>query len=42
MIRLSPNLYQMEKTEHLGGVPYLPDKSRLSIRLQPTYSEKCR
>ena len=30
-----PDLCQMEKPEHLGGVSYLIDKSRLSIRLQP-------
>ena len=32
----------MEKPEHLGGVSYLIDKSRLSIRLQPPYSEERR
>ena len=37
-----PDLCQMEKPEHLGGVSYLIDKSRLSIRLQPPYSEERR
>ena len=35
-----PDLCQLEKPEHLGGVSYLIDKSRLSIRLQPPYSEE--
>ena len=35
-----PALCQLEKPEHLGGVSYLIDKSRLSIRLQPPYSEE--
>ena len=37
-----PDLCQLEKPEHLGGVSYLIDKSRLSIRLQPPYSEERR
>ena len=37
-----PDLCQLEKPEHLGGVSYLIDKSRLSIRLQPLYSEERR
>jgi len=32
-----PDLCCLEKPEHLGGVSYLIDKSRLSIRLQPPY-----
>lgn len=37
-----PDLCCSEKPEHLGGVSYLIDKSRLSIRLQPPYSEERR
>ena len=37
-----PDLCQLEKPEHLGDVSYLIDKSGLSIRLQPPYSEKRR
>lgn len=37
-----PELCRLEKPEHLGGVSYLIDKSRLSIRLQPPYSEERR
>ena len=37
-----PNLCQLEKPECMGGVSYLIDKSRLSIRLQPPYSEERR
>ena len=37
-----PDLCCLEKPEHLGGVSYLIDKSRLSIRLQPPYSEERR
>ena len=37
-----PDLCQLEKPEHLGGVSYLIDKSRLSIRLQLPYSEEHR
>ena len=37
-----PNLCQLEKPEHLGSVSYLIDKSRLSIRLIPPYSEERR
>ena len=35
-----PDLCCLEKPEHLGGVSYLIDKSRLSIRLVPPYSEE--
>lgn len=38
--RKYPELCRLEKPEHLGGVSYLIDKSRLSIRLQPPYSEE--
>ena len=38
-----PDLCPARKSrEHLGGVSYLIDKSRLSIRLQPPYSEERR
>lgn len=40
--RKYPELCRLEKSEHLGGVSYLIDKSRLSIRLQPPYSEERR
>lgn len=40
--RKYPELCRLEKPEHLGGVSYLIDKSRLSIRLQPPYSEERR
>ena len=41
-VKSNPDLCQLEKPEHLGGVSYLIDKSRLSIRLQPPYSEERR
>ena len=37
-----PNLCRLEKTYEQGGVSYVLDKSRLSIRLQPPYSEERR
>ena len=37
-----PDLYRLEKPECMGGVSYLIDKSRLSIHLQPPYSEERR
>lgn len=33
---------ELEKSHEQGGVTYLLDKSRLSIRLQPPYSEERR
>ena len=35
-----PDLCRLEKTYEQGGVSYVLDKSRLSIRLQPPYSEE--
>ena len=37
-----PDLCQLDKTYGQGGVSYMLDKSRLSIRLQPPYSEERR
>ena len=37
-----PDLCRLEKSHEQGGVTYLLDKSRLSIRLQPPYSEERR
>lgn len=37
-----PYLCRLEKTYDQGGVTYVLDKSRLSIRLQPPYSEERR
>ena len=37
-----PDLCRLEKTYEQGGVSYLLDKSRLSIRLQPPMSEERR
>ena len=34
-----PELCQLERTMSQGGVAYVMDKSRLSIRLVPPYSE---
>lgn len=40
--RKHPDLCRLEKTYAQGGVSYVLDKSRLSIRLQPPYSEERR
>lgn len=40
--RKYPDLCRLEKTYVQGGVSYVLDKSRLSIRLQPPYSEERR
>lgn len=37
-----PDLCRLEKTYGQGGMSYTLDKSRLSIRLQPPYSEERR
>lgn len=37
-----PDLCKLEKSHEQGGVTYLLNKSRLSIRLQPPYSEERR
>lgn len=37
-----PDLCQLEQSHEQGGVSYVMDKSRLSIRLQPPYSEERR
>ena len=37
-----PDLCRLEKSCDQGGVSYVLDKSRLSIRLQPPYSEERR
>ena len=37
-----PDLCRLDKTYDQGGVSYVLDKSRLSIRLQPPYSEERR
>lgn len=37
-----PNLCRLERPYEQGGVSYVLDKSRLSIRLQPPYSEERR
>ena len=37
-----PDLCRLDKTYVQGGVSYVLDKSRLSIRLQPPYSEERR
>ena len=38
----SPDLCRLEKSFAQDGVIYVLDKSRLSIRLQASYSEECR
>ena len=40
--RKYPDLFHLEKSSDLGGVTYLMDKSRLSIRFLPPYSEERR
>ena len=40
--RKYPDLCRLERTYVQGGVSYVLDKSRLSIRLQPPYSEERR
>ena len=40
--RKYPDLCWLEKTYAQGGVSYVLDKSRLSIRLQPPYSKERR
>ena len=40
--RKYPDLCRLERTHTQGGVSYILDKSRLSIRLQPPYSEERR
>lgn len=40
--RKCPDLCRLEKSNDLGGVTYLMDKSRLSIRFLPPYSEERR
>ena len=35
-----PNLCRLDKTYEQGGVSYMLDKSRLSIRLVPPYNEE--
>ena len=37
-----PDLCHLEKSSDLGGVTYVMDKSRLSIRFLPPYSEERR
>lgn len=37
-----PDLCRLNKTYEQGGVSYVLDKSRLSIHLQPPYSENAR
>jgi hypothetical protein len=37
-----PDLCRLDKPHEQGGVSYVLDKSRLSIRLQPPYSEERR
>lgn len=37
-----PDLCWLERTHPQGGVSYILDKSRLSVRLQPPYSEERR
>ena len=37
-----PDLCRLDKTYAQGGVSYVLDKSRLSIRLQPPYSKERR
>ena len=37
-----PDLCRLDKTYEQSGVSYVLDKSRLSIRLQPPYSEERR
>ncbi len=37
-----PTLCRLDGTFEQGGVSYILDKSRLSIRLQPSYSEERR
>ena len=40
--RKYPGLRKIKKSNDLGGVTYLMDKSRLSIRFLPPYSEERR
>ena len=40
--RKYPDLCRLEKSSDLGGVTYVMDKSRLSIRFLPPYSEERR
>ena len=40
--RKYPDLCRLERTHTQGGVSYILDKSRLSIRLLPLYSEERR
>lgn len=40
--RKYPDLCRLEKSNDLGSVTYLMDKSRLSIRFLPPYSEERR
>ena len=40
--RKYPDLCRLEKSNDLGGETYLMDKSRLSIRFLPPYSEERR
>lgn len=40
--KMYPDLCRQEKTYEQGGVSYVLDKSRLSIRLQPPMSEERR
>lgn len=40
--RKYPDLCRLERTHPQGGVSYILDKSRLSVRLQPPYSEERR
>ena len=40
--RQYPDLCRMEKPEQFGGVSYMLDKSRLSVRFLPPYSEERR
>lgn len=40
--RKYPDLCRLERTHTQGGVSYILDKSRLSVRLQPPYSEERR
>ena len=37
-----PDLCRLERTHTQSGVSYILDKSRLSVRLQPPYSEERR
>lgn len=40
--RKYPDLCRLERTHTQGGVSYILNKSRLSVRLQPPYSEERR